>query len=567
MKRMFLIAVVVFAAVLTASAQVTFTSARDYPLNAAPYATAIGDLNGDGKPDLAALSVLGGTVSILLNNGDGTFSSATDFPAIAPDQTQPFSGIALSDLNGDSKLDVIVYQSGAINVLLGNGDGTLQKPATTILDVYARSFLGAGDFNGDGKADVAIIGADIGALAPILFLGNGDGTFVRGSDSTSDAGENMGVIADVNHDGKLDIVTSHGGVTDVSLLSVYLGNGNGTLHNPTTNSSDFPYMSSLLSGDFNHDGVPDLVSTHYQSYYCEFFVCRPVGAPGSVAMMLGNKNGTFAGGPIANADFASSSVGDFDGDGNLDIAATEITTRSGLGTSGMVDFYLGNGRDWAFDGPTKIAFGNDRYYSFASNNAGASADLNGDGLADIVLVSSSLQVALNTTPTFSLTASAPPPPIHAGSTATYTIGMSPTNGFSNAITLTCAVPSSAGIHCSISPSSLSHGGSSTLTVTTTAGSVALMHRRIHSHSDLLYALWLPFGAVTFGGIGIGSTQRRKKFAIAILMSMVGAGLIFQLACGGASPPTGGTPAGTYTVTVQGKSGSMQRSASVQLTVQ
>src|SRR5215469_17367257 len=105
------------------NAQVTFASARDYPLNTTPYAAAIGDFNGDGKPDLAVLSVLGGTVSILLNNGDGTFASARDFPAIAPDQAEPFSGIALSDVNGDTKLDVIVSHSDSrsgvevINVL------------------------------------------------------------------------------------------------------------------------------------------------------------------------------------------------------------------------------------------------------------------------------------------------------------------------------------------------------------------------------------------------------------------------------------------------------------------
>jgi hypothetical protein len=172
-----------------ADAQVTFARPQDYVLKAAPYGAAIGDFNSDGKPDLAVLSILGGTVSILLNNGDGTFAAPRDFPAIAPDSygPEPFSGITLSDVNSDSKLDVIVSHSDSrssvevINVLFGNGDGTLQKPVTTIVDIFGERFLGAGDFNGDGKPYVAIIGADTGALAPILFLGNGDGTFTRGA--------------------------------------------------------------------------------------------------------------------------------------------------------------------------------------------------------------------------------------------------------------------------------------------------------------------------------------------------------------------------------------------------
>jgi hypothetical protein len=133
---------------LTALAQVTF-STQAYPIKQAPYQVTTGDFNGDGKPDVAVLSLAGGTVSILLNNGDGTFASAVDFPAITPQVFigLSFRGIAVGDINGDNKLDLIATNPGAsVNVLLGRGDGTFQPPISTLAS--AGEFIGSlGDFN------------------------------------------------------------------------------------------------------------------------------------------------------------------------------------------------------------------------------------------------------------------------------------------------------------------------------------------------------------------------------------------------------------------------------------
>lgn len=558
-----------------ASAQVSFAPVQNYPLKTVPYLAAIRDFNGDGKPDLAALSIYGGTVSILLNNGDGTFASPQYFPAIQPDPQGPtfFSGIGTGDVNGDGKLDVIVSHTtdqntgtGVINVLLGNGDGTLQPPITTAVDSFAYNLFGVGDFNGDGKLDVVCGADDSTNTIPslVLFLGNGTGGFTRASTSQPgpDDASVVAVVADVNHDGKLDVVWS----TRQNSVTVFLGNGDGSFQASFQTPTPAPTFS-LSMGDFDHDGKPDLISTSFQQYRCEcpgFGVPNryvPTGPPGSATLLLGKGDGTFGGpGLITNADFLGPVAGDFDGDGNLDFAAAALAGPPPLSYSGSFTFFLGDGHG-GFSAPTTSAL--------AATNI-ASADLDGDGFADVVQVaSSSLQVAVNTTATFSLSASVPGPPIQAGGMASYTITVSQQHGFSNAVALGCSAPASAGVHCSVSPSSVTPGGTATLSVTTTGASLGLVKPANQSHSGLLLALWLPVGVVFFGGMGIQSKRSRNKALLAIMLGLViGTELLVQSACGGgATPPRPGTPAGTYTITVSGAAGSTQHSTNVTVTVQ
>jgi hypothetical protein len=169
---------------------------------------------------MVALSLSGGVISVLLNHGDGTFAPPRNFPALTPNPADPgflFSGTRLGDVNGDHKLDVIVTQNtdfntgtGVINVLLGNGDGTFRSPITTPVDSFAYKLVGVGDFNADGRLDVACIADDPidTVVSLVLLLGNGDGTFVRESSSQPAAGYPGRVdlaLAD-KHDGKPDVV-------------------------------------------------------------------------------------------------------------------------------------------------------------------------------------------------------------------------------------------------------------------------------------------------------------------------------------------------------------------------
>jgi uncharacterized protein (TIGR03437 family) len=243
-----------------------------------PGPLAAGDLNGDGKPDLA-VTHSAGAVSILLGNGDGAFQPPAEFPAAASNFQLPDEQVIIADFNGDGRPDLAVAgsTSGGFAILLGKGDGT-----------FAQSFavagcgnscsgapgypLGVGDFNGDGNLDI-ITAYGFGEQRGAVLLGNGDGTFRELPGQTfSDGGlfpHGVGedpsaiVVADLNGDGKLDAVFGYGYPPAGSCcgeprkVSVCLGNGDGTFQ-PAMAIGAGELPLSVAAGDFNGDGKPDL---------------------------------------------------------------------------------------------------------------------------------------------------------------------------------------------------------------------------------------------------------------------------------------------------------------------
>jgi hypothetical protein len=594
-------------------AQVSF-SPQTYALKNQPFQVVSGDFNGDARPDVAVLSTAAGTVSILLTSADGTLSAARDFPAITPPASGPvghedqegsrikgsrveglsepegrdqavsqaslpavpvsnssccqyFDGMVVADVNGDGKLDLVVADPNnptgpSINVLLGNGDGTFGPPIITAMNflVQVSAFFGVADFNGDNKLDVALCGYDGNASGPFTMLGNGDGTFTPGVINFSGVcGPIAGVVADVNGDGKPDIVMSTlsgsaGGLT------VFLGNGDGTFKPGQQVQEETSWSFTLVAGDFNHDGRIDLASASYQWYHCEFGVCTPVLPPGALAMLSGNGDGSFGGpGELATGSYGLATTGDFDGDGNFDIAAFGWPTVSPAPSVIM----LGDGKG---DFPTQSVI------PFTSGWGVVSADFNGDGLTDIALlnccVNPTVQVELNTTPGFILVASAAGPAIYPGGSATYTVSVSQQNGFSGSVNLTCSAPASVGISCSLSPVSVNPGGTAMLIVNTMGVSSGLMWPG--AGSGWVYALGMPLGTILLGSIGSSQRQTRQKKLIGLVLCyIVGGILMLQVGCagGGGSHRTGGTGAGNYTITISGTSGSLRRSTTATLIVQ
>jgi uncharacterized protein (TIGR03437 family) len=277
------------------------------PLAGMPDQTLIADFNHDGKPDLAILESYENTLQIFLGQGNGTFSSPASI-------TLPNDALALAvgDFNGDGKLDLAFATStGAGNpgnggvILLGNGDGTFTSPLTFRL-AFAPAWMAVGDFNSDGKLDLAFAnqGTDSktdGSLA-ILF-GKGDGTFGSATTIPLSYGPSVGPIyvyaADLNRDGKLDLVAMLSSYqADFSAAAVLLGNGDGTFQPAVA----YPASGSAVGvADVNGDKIPDLITEG--------------------GYLIGEGDGTFQ--PLARAPVSPGAIADYNGDGKPDFASVD----------------------------------------------------------------------------------------------------------------------------------------------------------------------------------------------------------------------------------------------------
>src|SRR6266576_321902 len=333
---------------------------------------AVGDFNGDGKLDLA-FTFGEGDLSILLGNGDGTFQAAGNHFSVGFAPTS----VAAADFNRDGKLDIVTASSfEMVSVLLGNGDGTFVT-APSYATHLSPSSVATGDFNGDGKLDLAV--ANFGSQDVLILLGKGDGTFLPGSAfPTSRPG--LVVVGDFNGDGKLDLaVISPSNCGDSFIpgsISVLLGNGDGTFQSAQT-VAEITNPASLVVGDFNGDGKMDLaVAIARGPLPCS-------SQPGNVSVLLGNGDGTFqaaqAVAGIANPLFLA--AGDFNADGKLDLAVASSASGSTL-----VSVLLGNG-DGTFqaaknsgEGPPNPA-GSFNSYQFLGVG-----DFNGDGKLDLAAI-------------------------------------------------------------------------------------------------------------------------------------------------------------------------------------
>ena len=225
--------------VLISNGDGTFQSPVPYAASYGPCGVTVRDLNGDGKLDLVVSNPLGlPTISVFLGKGDGTFQPHVDYYA----DTATSSGIlqgraAVGDLNGDGKPDLAMTVGDGVSVLVGNGDGTFQS----FVKYGIKSQLGfnptgvtIGDFNGDSKLDLAVtwIGYQYSVVA--ILLGAGDGTFPTETDYPTGTCPQAVLAADLNGDGKLDLLTQNS-INSTPLLfgsiSVLLGNGDGTFQN------------------------------------------------------------------------------------------------------------------------------------------------------------------------------------------------------------------------------------------------------------------------------------------------------------------------------------------------
>lgn len=313
------------------------------------------DLNGDGKLDWVGT---GGSLTccellVLLGNGDGSFRPPTAYPV-------PGGGFSfvVGDFNGDGKLDLAVLTSNLqpqeLLVFFGKGDGTFGSPTTFATVV---NFLGGvGDFNGDGNLDLlAGINTANGFQVSVL-LGNGDGTFQAPVNYAVGPPLTGGiVVGDFNGDGILDIVCTTQSNTGSAQISVLLGIGDGTFASVSQIPMTFGALG-LIAADFNEDGKLDLVTTVDSQ-------------TGAISVFLGNGDGTFQDGTVylTGGEFDSELIsGDFNSDGKLDLVVTNALSYF------TVLFGTGDG-----------TFTNGIVYSGSRVSPVATGDFNGDGTLDL----------------------------------------------------------------------------------------------------------------------------------------------------------------------------------------
>jgi hypothetical protein len=349
-----------------------FTPYRSYPLanlndgnTGGTIGPAIGDFNGDGRPDYA-VPANSGSVFILLGKGDGTFTNGTTITTTSP--FEPTS-VVVGDFDGDGDQDLAVLSAngiGSVNIYLGHGDGTFgtAKNFKVATSNSGSRLLAVGDFDEDGIQDLVATNSSLNNVS--VLLGNGDGTFNTAVSYSVNTSGNLGqqpwnvVVGDINQDGHLDLAVASDTAGSVSILQ---GRGDGTFRAAIYVTTGGQQVGSVSLADFDGDGYPDLATTS---------------APdNTVYVLINNGHNTIGfGTPKPYAMTGGPyylTIGDFNRDGFPDI----ISANNGSNNVGvLLNSANGNG-----------TFGSATYYGVGAGSIFANAgDINGDDRVDLTAV-------------------------------------------------------------------------------------------------------------------------------------------------------------------------------------
>ncbi len=345
------VAVVIVALGCGESAPLPWMSAVSYPIDPSPQASAIADVNGDGKADVIfATTSAPGQLDVLLGNGDGTLGVKSQ----AHGASNLF-GLAVADFNNDKHPDLVSSEQlgSSLDVFINAGNGTFGAPIQSAIPASCKPRqLVAADFNTDGNADVAVL-CDQSTSLYVLF-GDGKGALTFPASVTVNRAPVAIVAPDLNTDGKPDLVIGGFGTDNLGEVDLVLGNGLGSFGAPAT----IPIQGRpiIAVGDVNGDALPDVVVRF--GVECEVIVQSGSGFTTQANFSFGN-------------DFDPNGLVllDLDGDGTLDLAGANpgggnISVVNGTGSGG-------------FGSELTIPVG-------VSPTALTAGDLNGDGKPDFV---------------------------------------------------------------------------------------------------------------------------------------------------------------------------------------
>jgi hypothetical protein len=600
-----------------------------------PQSVAIADVNGDGKADIISSNEDSGDVTILLGNGDGTVNVPTIGYATGG---YPQAPAVIADFNGDGFADIMVAdREYSVVFLKGYGDGTFRAAlnyySPVPVSTYAAGFtVASGDFNGDGYPDFVLGNCCNSTMGVTVFLSRPDGSLQPGvnyvNSSVSNSDLRYVAVADVNKDGKLDIVVEDDANGNVQIFS---GAGDGTFTTGSTFASDTQggYPEGLITGDFNGDGFQDIAVANTNdggedvaillndgtgnflapvtyslsnSFYTlqmavadlngdgKLDLIVPLSSGQDVAILLGNGDGTFQ----AEADLAmpgaypfGATVADFNGDGKADLAVSlgewqsagiVVALGNGDGTFQTPVLFPSTLQDQFYDSPytsyiqavdidgdgkQDLVYTNAEYgtvgilYGLGTGSfsdpveypAGgfawgiAIADVNQDGALDVVTAGddfSGLTVLLNasgsgTQSNYTVAPNKTTATVSAGGSATFTLTLTPANHYNGVVTLSCGTLP-AYTTCTFNPPTVTMDGHTPVTVqltitTTSVSASAEVPADVNPHHGSTVLMASLSGLGLFGMVFAAGSKKRNHYS-AVLLALVAVSMTMaSVGCG------------------------------------
>lgn len=291
------------------------------PLQELPHGVIVGNFNGDRYPDVAVCHE--GSVEILLGKGDGTFVSTSSITLPYPSD-ESCRYMTSADVNQDGNADLVIPSSSSILVYLGDGTGQFTQKSATLMPGAVPGPVLSGVFH-SGKSPDIVAASGLPVYGPLfqmyLLAGDGDGTFQPPVAISHDFFLSC-AAGDYNNDGRLDLACAGQQQTG---YAVYLGNGDGTFQKPQAHEAADDILS-LQTADLDGDGNPDLIFEF--GSWC-YVPCTPTGAD-TMAVSFGKGDGTF--GPVTYLPVGTQAVtavaADFNSDGEMDLAILEKTSNA-----------------------------------------------------------------------------------------------------------------------------------------------------------------------------------------------------------------------------------------------